>query len=138
MSKVAIVTGGTSGIGLAAVKALREKGCTVYALSRRGEIPCDVSEVNSARAAVQTVLEKEGRIDILVNCAGFGISGAGELTPLEAAKKQLDVNLFGTANMVNAVIPAMRAHGGGRIVNTGSVAGFVPIPFQTWYSASKS
>ena len=138
MNKVVIVTGGTSGIGLAAVNALREKGCTVYALSRRGEIPCDVSEVNSVRAAVQTVLEKEERIDILVNCAGFGISGAGELTPLEAAKKQLDVNLFGTANMVNAVIPAMRAQGGGRIVNTGSVAGFVPIPFQTWYSASKA
>ena len=137
-TKVAVVTGGTSGIGLAAVKALREKGCTVYALSRRGEIPCDVSEVNSVRAAVQTVLDKEGRVDILVNCAGFGISGAGELTPLEAAKKQLDVNLFGTANMVNAVIPAMRAQGGGRIVNTGSVAGFVPIPFQTWYSASKA
>ena len=135
-TKVAVFTGGTSGIGLAAVKALREKGCTVYALSRRGEIPCDVSEVNSVRAAVQTVLDKEGRIDILVNCAGFGISGAGELTPLEAAKKQLDVNLYGTANMVNAVIPAMRQQGGGRIVNTGSVAGFVPIPFQTWYSAS--
>ena len=138
MSKVAIVTGGTSGIGLAAVKALREKGCTVYALSRRGEIPCDVSDEASARAAVQAVLEKEERIDILVNCAGFGISGAGELTPLEAAKKQLDVNLYGTANMVNAVIPAMRQQGGGRIVNTGSVAGFVPIPFQTWYSASKA
>ena len=142
MNKVVIVTGGTSGIGLAAVKALREKGCRVYALSRHGNgechIPCDVSEVNSVRAAVQTVLDREGRIDILVNCAGFGISGAGELTPLEAAKKQLDVNLFGTANMVNAVIPAMRAQGGGRIVNTGSVAGFVPIPFQTWYSASKA
>lgn len=138
MNKVVIVTGGTSGIGLAAVNALRAKGCTVYALSRRGEIPCDVSDEQSARAAVQTVLEKEGRVDILVNCAGFGISGAGELTPLEAAKKQLDVNLFGTANMVNAVIPAMRRQGGGRIVNTGSVAGFVPIPFQTWYSASKA
>ena len=108
MNKVVIVTGGTSGIGLAAVKTLQEKGCTVYALSRRGEIPCDVSDEASARAAVQTVLDKEGRIDILVNCAGFGISGAGELTP------------------------------GGRIVNTGSVAGFVPIPFQTWYSASKA
>ena len=138
MNKVVIVTGGTSGIGLAAVKALQERGCTVYALSRRGEIPCDVSDEASARAAVQTVLDREGRIDILVNCAGFGISGAAELTPLEAAKKQLDVNLFGTANMVNAVIPAMRKQGGGRIVNTGSVAGFVPIPFQTWYSASKA
>ena len=138
MNKVAIVTGGTSGIGLAAVRALREKGCTVYALSRHGEIPCDVSDEASARAAVQTVLDREGHIDILVNCAGFGISGAAELTSLEAAKKQLDVNLFGTANMVNAVIPAMRKQGGGRIVNTGSVAGFVPIPFQTWYSASKA
>ena len=138
MNKVAIVTGGTSGIGLAAVRALREKGCTVYALSRHGEIPCDVSDEASVRAAVQTVLDREGHIDILVNCAGFGISGAAELTSLEAAKKQLDVNLFGTANMVNAVIPAMRQQGAGRIVNTGSVAGFVPIPFQTWYSASKA
>ena len=138
MNKVAIVTGGTSGIGLAAVKALREQGCTVYALSRHGDVVCDVSEEQSARAAVQAVLEKEGRIDVLVNCAGFGISGAAELTPLETAKKQLDVNLFGTANMVNAVIPAMRRQGGGRIVNVGSVAGFMPIPFQTWYSASKA
>ena len=138
MNKVAIVTGGTSGIGLAAVEALREQGCTVYALSRHGDVVCDVSEEQSARAAVQAVLEKEGRIDVLVNCAGFGISGAAELTPLETAKKQLDVNLFGTANMVNAVIPAMRRQGGGRIVNVGSVAGFVPIPFQTWYSASKA
>lgn len=138
MSKIVIVTGGTSGIGLAAVNALREKGCTVYALSRHGDISCDVSDEVSARAAVEQVLEKEGRVDVLVNCAGFGISGAAELTPLAMAKKQLDVNLFGTANMVNAVIPAMRRQGGGRIVNTGSVAGFVPIPFQTWYSASKA
>ena len=138
MNKIAIVTGGTSGIGLAAVNALRAKGCTVYALSRHGDIPCDVSDEQSAKAAVQTVLDKEGRVDILVTCAGFGISGATELTPLETAKKQLDVNLYGTANMVNAVIPAMREQGGGRIVNTGSVAGFVPIPFQTWYSASKA
>ncbi len=138
MHKVVIVTGGTSGIGLAAVKALREKSCTVYALSRHGDIPCDVSDEASARAAVEQVLQREGRVDILVNCAGFGISGAAELTPLETAKRQLDVNLFGTANMVNAVIPAMRKQGGGRIVNTGSVAGFVPIPFQAWYSASKA
>ena len=138
MNKVVIVTGGTSGIGLAAVKALRERGCTVYALSRHGDIPCDVADEQSARAAVNQVLEKEGQIDILVNCAGFGISGAAELTPLDMAKRQLDVNLFGTANLVNAAIPAMREQGGGRIMNTGSVAGFVPIPFQTWYSASKA
>ena len=142
MNKVVIVTGGTSGIGLAAVEALRARGCVVYALSRRGQgeghFPCDVADEKSVQAAVEAILKKEGRIDILVNCAGFGISGAGELTPLDTAKKQLDVNLFGTANMVNAVIPAMRSQGGGRIVNTGSVAGFVPIPFQTWYSASKA
>lgn len=137
-SKVAIVTGGTSGIGLAAVEALRERGCTVYALSRHGDIRCDVADEQSARAAVNEVYRREGRIDILINCAGFGISGAAELTPLETAKQQLDVNLFGTANMINAVIPIMRGQGGGRIVNTGSVAGFVPIPFQTWYSASKA
>ena len=112
--KVAVVTGGTSGIGLAAVAALEARGCTVYALSRHGDIPCDVADETSARAAVQQVLEKEGRVDVLVNCAGFGISGAAELTPLDLAKKQLDVNLFGTANMVNAVIPAMRKQGGGQ------------------------
>jgi len=138
MHKIVIVTGGTSGIGQAAAAALRARGCTVYALSRHGDIPCDVAQEESARAAVAQVLEKEGRIDVLVNCAGFGISGAAELTPLDMAKRQLDVNLFGTANMVNAVIPAMRRQGDGRIVNTGSVAGFVPIPFQTWYSASKA
>ena len=136
--RVAIVTGGTSGIGLAAVNALRARGCRVYALSRHGDVPCDVSDEASARAAVKQILDKEGRVDILVNCAGFGISGAAELTPLDLARRQLDVNLFGTANMVNTVIPAMRKQGGGRIVNTGSVAGFVPIPFQTWYSASKA
>ena len=138
MNEIVIVTGGTSGIGQAAVMSLREKGCRVYALSRHGDIPCDVSDEKSVKEAVAQVLEKEGRIDVLINCAGFGISGAAELTPLKTAKQQLDVNLFGSANMVNAVIPAMRRQGYGRIVNTGSVAGFVPIPFQTWYSVSKA
>ena len=138
MSKVAIVTGGTSGIGLAAVNALRAKGCTVYALSRRGEIPCDVSEVNSVRAAVQTVLDKEGRIDILVNCAGFGISGAAESTASKDSHAQLELNLFGMDNVTRSVLPHMREQRSGRIVCMSSIAGILPIPFQLWYSVSKS
>ncbi len=141
--KVALVTGGTSGIGLAAANLLREKGCVVYTLSRsKSDSPyhlsCDVCDEEGCKAAVNALLAGEGRLDILLHCAGYGISGAGEFTPMEKAERQLRVNLLGTANMVNAAIPPMRAQGGGRMVLTGSVAGLVPIPFQTWYACSKA
>lgn len=141
--KVVLVTGGTSGIGLAAAELLREKEIRVYTLSRREEaspfhLVCDVCDEGGCKAAVETLMEKEGRLDVLLHCAGYGISGAGEFTPMAKAEQQLRVNLLGTANMVNAVIPFMRKQGGGRIVLTSSVAGIVPIPFQTWYSCSKA
>lgn len=144
MQKVAIVTGGSSGIGLATAKSLLEKGCIVYEFSRHegtGEIKhitCDVTDEENVIAAVREVFEKEGHIDILVNCAGFGISGAVEFTSLSEAKSQMDVNFFGMVNVNKAVLPIMRENKSGRIINISSVAGPIPIPFQTYYSASKA
>ena len=145
MSKVCIVTGGSSGIGLATTKAMKEAGYIVYEFSRRGEgekgvkhIICDVTHEAAVRQAVDTVTATEGRIDVLINCAGYGISGAVEFTPLEDAKRQLDVNFFGMVNVCKAVIPIMRRQASGRIVNLSSVAAPIPIPFQTYYSASKA
>lgn len=145
MSKVAIVTGGSSGIGMQTAKYLQQNGCRVYEFSRREaadspfvHISVDVTDEAGVKAAVDQVLKAEGRVDILVNCAGFGISGAVEFTELADAKRQIDVNFFGMVNCSKAVMTAMREAGGGRIVNISSVAGPVPIPFQTFYSASKA
>ena len=141
---VAIVTGGTSGIGRATARALRAAGCQVYTVSRReadeetGHLQADVTDEEAVRRAVERVAELAGGVDILVNCAGFGISGAMEFTELSEAKRQFDVNFFGMVNTSKAVIPIMREAGHGRIVNISSVAAPVPIPFQTYYSASKA
>ena len=145
MAKTAIDTGGSSGIGLNVAKSLKSSGCKVYEFSRREvkdspfeHISVDVTDEAAVQAAVKQVLEAEGKIDILVNCAGFGISGAVEFTSLEDAKRQLDVNFFGMVNCSKAVMGAMRKAKSGRIVNISSVAGPVPIPFQAFYSASKA
>ena len=143
MSKVVIITGGTSGIGRATATQLRQKGCTVYEFSRRAvEDPwhtsVDVTDGDAVKAAVEAVFEKEGRIDILINNAGFGISGAFEFTDPADAHRLMEVNLFGMDNAIRAVLPHMRKAGSGRIVNISSVAGVFAIPFQAWYSISKS
>jgi len=145
MSKVAIVTGGTSGIGRETALALQKDGYAVYELSRRAEgvagmnhIPTDITKEDMVRAAVTQVMAKEGRIDVLVNNAGFGISGAVEFTRTEEAKRLFDANFFGMVNMNRAVIPVMRQQGSGRIVNLSSVAAPIPIPFQAYYSATKA
>ena len=144
-NKIAVVTGGTSGIGREAALYLAKNGCTVYELSRRKEgvgglrhISADVTDETSVNAAVAQILAEAGRIDILVNNAGFGISGAVEFTDTAEAQRQLDVNFFGMVRMNKAVIAVMRQQGSGRIVNLSSVAAPVPIPFQTYYSASKA
>ena len=144
-NRIAIVTGGTSGIGRATALALKAAGCTVYELSRRAEgveglhhIAADVTKEETVRAAVAEVMAREGRIDILVNNAGFGISGAVEFTSTEDAKALFDVNFFGMVRMNRQVLPVMRRQCHGRIVNLSSVAGAIPIPFQTYYSASKA
>ena len=143
--RVAIVTGGTSGIGRATALALKAAGCTVYELSRRAQgveglhhIAADVTKEETIRAAVAEIMAREGRIDILVNNAGFGISGAVEFTDTADAEALFDVNFFGMVTMNRVVVPIMREAGRGRIVNLSSVAAPVPIPFQTYYSATKA
>lgn len=143
--KVAIVTGGSSGIGLCTAETLRAAGCTVYELSRREfasdgicHMGVDVTDEAAVERTIAQIVSREGQIDILVNCAGFGISGAVEFTDLKDAKRQFDVNFFGMVNMNKAVIPVMRQNGSGRIVNISSVAAVAHIPFQTYYSASKA
>lgn len=145
MEKVVIITGGTSGIGLETAKALAKAGCKVYELSRREaefdfmrHIRCDVSSEEQVRAAVKQVLAEAGRIDVLINNAGFGISGAFEFTESADAHRLMEVNLFGMNNMIRAVLPQMRAQKSGRIVSLSSVAGALAIPFQSWYSISKA
>ncbi len=145
MNKIAVVTGGGSGIGRAVALALLSRGCIVYELSRhdRGvpgavHIDADVTEESTVVRAFETIADRSGRIDILINCAGFGISGAAEFTPAAEARRQLDVNLLGTMTVIQAALPYMRRQGGGRIVNISSVAGVIPIPFQSWYSVSKA
>ena len=145
MNKVCIITGGTSGIGLATARAMHEAGYHVYELSRREtgtdcavHIQADVTKEETLRAAVDFVLAHEDHIDVVINNAGFGISGAVEFTDTVDAIRQLDVNFFGMVRMNHVVLPVLRKQGYGRIVNLSSVAGSIPIPFQTYYSASKA
>lgn len=145
MKKTALVTGGSGGIGRCTAAELVKAGCTVYEFSRR-DIPAegvvhmnvDVTDERQVRAAVDEIVKREGCIDILVNNAGFGISGAAELTDTRDSHAQLELNVFGMDNVTRAVLPVMRAQGGGRIVCMSSIAGLIPIPFQLWYSASKA
>ena len=145
VKKVCVITGGTSGIGLCTAQAMLEKGYTVYELSRRAEgapgmnhIAADVTKEETLAAAIQEILKREDHIDVLINNAGFGISGAVEFTKTADAQHQLDVNFFGMVRMNRQVLPVMRRQCYGRIVNLSSVAGAIPIPFQTYYSASKA
>ena len=144
-SSVAIVTGGSSGIGLAAARDLRERGLSVYVFSRHPfnekglhHICVDVADERQCAEAFETVLRKEGDVDLLVNCAGFGISGAVEYTEQSEAKKQMEINFFGTVNMTKAVLGYMHKRGNGHIVNVSSVAAPAAIPFQAYYSATKA
>ncbi|MBQ8100003.1 MAG: SDR family oxidoreductase [Paludibacteraceae bacterium] len=145
MKQVVVLTGGSSGIGKAAATLFAAKGWAVYELSRSGQsaagvthIACDVTDEMQVRQAVAEVLAKESRVDVLLSNAGFGISGAVEFTDTADAKRQFDVNFFGSLNVVKAVLPAMRSRHSGRIVFTSSVAAVLSIPYQAFYSASKS
>lgn len=145
MTKVCLITGGTSGIGLSTAKAMAENGYVVYEISRRKEgndfvihFQGDITDEKTLEPIVDAIIEKEGHIDVLINNAGYGISGAVEFTRTEDAVRQFDVNFFGMVRMNKLVLPLMRKQGYGRIVNISSVAGAIPIPFQTYYSATKA
>lgn len=144
-----LITGASSGIGYDAAQTLARRGHRVYAAARRlermeplktdGVIPLqmDVTDHQSMADGVQTVLNAEGRIDILINNAGYGYFGAIEQVTLEEARRQLEVNLFGLAELTRMVLPAMRRQGSGRIINTSSIAGKLVLPFGGWYHVSK-
>jgi len=143
--KIAVLTGGTSGIGMQTALALKSAGYTVYELSRRAQgveglnhLVADVTDEAAVKKAVDEIVAREGKIDVLVNNAGFGISGAVEFTKTEDAKRLFDTNFFGMVNMNRAVVPVMREAGQGRIVNISSVAGLTGNAGQANYSSSKA
>lgn len=143
--RIAVVTGGSSGIGRSTAQALAAKGCTVYELSRRDNPPegvshltADITDEQQVKKAIGEVISREGKIDILVNNAGYGISGAAEMTDSADSHAQLELNLHGMDNVTRAVLPYMRERKSGRIVSVSSIAGILPIPFQLWYSVSKA
>lgn len=145
--KIALVTGASSGIGQATAELLARAGYTVYGTSRRGGakagrsfemLSLDVTSEESVDVAVQTLIQREGRIDLLVNNAGFGVAPAGaEESSIAQAQAIFDTNFFGIVRMTRAVLPHMRAQGAGRIINIGSVLGFLPMPYGALYSATK-
>ncbi|PWF99772.1 oxidoreductase [Levilactobacillus bambusae] len=147
--KVALVTGASSGIGYAIAKGLHRNGFTVYAAARHVDrmnrlddigintLYLDVTNQESAEAAVKTITDREGRLDVLVNNAGYGQMGAVEDVSLADGQKQFDTNLFAVARMIKLVLPIMRSQNSGRIINMSSVAGRVPAPMSAWYVSSK-
>ena len=144
--RVVLVTGASSGIGRACATHLAGRGYRVYGTSRRtgagqpgsvAMLVADVTDDRSVEQAVAAVLEREGRLDIVVNNAGMGIAGPVENTSIEQAKRQLEVNFFGAFRVCRAVLPALRSQRSGYIVNIGSIGGLIAIPYQAMYSASK-
>jgi len=144
---VALVTGASSGIGKATAERLAIAGYTVYGTSRRvaqtsqhpfAMLSLDVTRDESAAAAVEEVIRLEGRIDLLVNNAGFSVAPAGaEESSIEQAQAIFDTNFFGMIRMTRAVVPHMRRQGVGRIINISSVLGFLPMPYGALYAATK-
>lgn len=141
--KIAVVTGGSSGIGRSTAELLRAAGYTVYTLSRHetGEenhLAADVADAAQTRDAFARIFEKEGRLDLLVNSAGMGISGPIELTGEADARAIFDVNFFGTLHCIQAALPYLRQTKDAHIVNLSSVAAPLSIPYQAFYSATKA
>jgi short-subunit dehydrogenase len=149
MKKVILITGASSGMGKETAKQLIKEGHTVYTVARRieqmqdlkllGGLPIRMDITNEAeiRYVVDTIVQKEGRIDVLWNNAGYGIYGSVEDIPLQDAVKQFDVNLFGLASITQKVVPHMRNAQSGTIINTSSMGGKMYFPLGAWYHASK-
>jgi short-subunit dehydrogenase len=142
---VIIVTGASSGIGLAIANYLADKGHHVYGISRtkiheklvKG-IQADVTDYEQLKNTYQDIFDIEGRIDVVINNAGYGISGSIESTSLDDAKNLMDVNFMGVFHSTKAALPYLRESGGGKIINMSSVASRLAIPFQAFYSSSKA
>jgi NAD(P)-dependent dehydrogenase (short-subunit alcohol dehydrogenase family) len=142
--RVVLVTGASSGIGASCATYLAASGFRVYGGSRGAvtapgveALVLDVADDASVTRAIETVLGREGRLDALVNNAGFGVAGAIEDTSIDEAREQFEVNFFSVLRMCRAVLPIMRERRAGYIVNIGSIGGLIAIPFQGFYSASK-
>jgi NAD(P)-dependent dehydrogenase (short-subunit alcohol dehydrogenase family) len=147
--KVALVTGGSSGIGEATTRELLDAGYTVYAVARRVErmqplteagahvFGMDVTDDASMVAGIERIVAEQGRIDLLVNNAGYGSYGSVEEVPIDEARRQFEVNLFGLARLTQLVVPHQRAQRSGRIVNVSSIGGKYYEPFGAWYHATK-
>lgn len=143
--QVIVITGASGGIGLYTAKLLCDSGHTVYGICRSTppderiiHVPADVSDETAVRDAFAQIMCKSGRIDVLINNAGFGISGAVEFAQSADVQRLMDVNFMGVFYCCKAVIGCMRQNGGGRILNISSVAAPLAIPFQAFYSASKA
>lgn len=145
-SPVAIVTGATAGIGLATAGLLKKAGFTVYGTGRRPQsdtqngiamLALDVTRDESVSSVIAEVLRRSGRIDLLVNNAGFGLIAGAEESSIEQAKSLFDVNVFGVMRMTKHVLPVMRQQGNGRVINISSVVGFLPAPYYAIYGATK-
>lgn len=144
-----LITGASSGMGEATAEKLLDEGHTVYAAARRLEamrdleergataLRMDITEEEDVAAVVDRITDERGGVDVLVNNAGFGLYGAVEDVPLEEARYQFEVNLFGLARLTRLVLPGMRKRGGGRIVNVSSMGGRIYMPLGAWYHASK-
>ncbi len=147
-SMVILITGGSSGIGKSIGAYLTEKGYIVYGTSRNPErftnfqpfelLQLDVADTKSIALAIQTIEKKHGRLDVLVNNAGAGITGPIEEIPEEEIRKNFTTNYFGPVNVTKAVLPLMRKQGGGLVINITSIAGYMGLPYRGIYSASKA
>jgi len=149
MKKVILLTGASSGIGKETAKKLISEEHTVYVAARRVakmddlvklgavSIEMDITKEEDIQKAVKKVLDDQGRIDVLVNNAGYAIYGAMEDTTMEDARRQFEVNLFGLARITQLVLPAMREQKSGTIINMSSMGGKMYIPFGSWYHGTK-
>jgi NAD(P)-dependent dehydrogenase (short-subunit alcohol dehydrogenase family) len=146
MSKVVLITGGSSGIGKSVGEFLTDKGFTVYGTSRTPErytdskfqlVALDVADANSIKSAIETVIKTSGRLDILINNAGAGITGPIEEIPDAEIQRNFETNFFGPIRVIKAVLPQMRSQKSGLIINITSIAGYMGLPYRGIYSASK-
>jgi len=146
-NKVVLITGASSGIGKSIGEYLQEKGFIVYGTSRNPQkytnskfplLALDVSDVGTIEKVVSTIVQNEGKLDVLINNAGKGITGPVEETPVEEMKKAFDTNFFGVVNVCKGVLPQMRKQKNGLILNISSIAGYMGLPYRGIYSATKS